>query len=236
MKGIPAEFWSDISGVFLRLGGAAVRERGRVFRILLAGFVAALLLAVFFDVSWGRRGDAPFGEWAMEPGRVLSRYLELHWVPLIAGLTLWGAGYAKRRVRWREAAVAALLAAALAGAIAAGAKGVIGRARPNLHEPYAFSCFSKKSDLQSFPSGHTTHCVAFAIVLIVLVPELTIPATLIPLAAIFGRLALHRHYPSDIVGGAALGGAGAWVAIVAVRCRRPACGAGLEVERLPAVS
>ncbi len=60
-------------------------------------------------------------------------------------------------------------------------------------------------DSYSFPSGHTMHATAFAILLIYAVPSLAV--VLIPFAILTGlaRVVLGLHYPSDVFMGAVLG-------------------------------
>lgn len=60
-------------------------------------------------------------------------------------------------------------------------------------------------DAYSFPSGHTLHAVAFALVALEYWPwlaPLLVPFTLLTAAS---RVALGLHYPSDVLAGAALG-------------------------------
>lgn len=60
-------------------------------------------------------------------------------------------------------------------------------------------------DLYSFPSGHTMHAVAFAVLLIYCLPMLSV--FLLPFALLTGlaRVVLGLHYPSDVFMGAVLG-------------------------------
>lgn len=62
-------------------------------------------------------------------------------------------------------------------------------------------------DAFSFPSGHTLHAVAFTLVALEYWPwlaPLLVPFTVLTAAS---RVALGLHYPSDVLAGAALGGA-----------------------------
>jgi undecaprenyl-diphosphatase len=62
-------------------------------------------------------------------------------------------------------------------------------------------------DRYSFPSGHTLHAVSFAWQASAHFPELA--WVLLPLAGLIAgsRVVLGLHYPSDVLAGAAIGGA-----------------------------
>jgi undecaprenyl-diphosphatase len=72
-------------------------------------------------------------------------------------------------------------------------------------------CIVAPLDRYSFPSGHTLHAVLFTTILVTHFPALA--PMLVPFAALVGmsRVVLGLHYPSDVLAGAALGGALAWL-------------------------
>jgi undecaprenyl-diphosphatase len=62
-------------------------------------------------------------------------------------------------------------------------------------------------DRYSFPSGHTLHAVSFTWQAVIQFPELS--WVLVPLATLIAasRVVLGLHYPTDVLAGAAIGGA-----------------------------
>lgn len=108
-----------------------------------------------------------------------------------------------------ERALYVFAAIAVSGILAQVFKHVVGRARPRLFAvdgAFRFQGPSLQSVLTSFPSGHTTSAFAAAVALGYMKPEwrgwLLLGAVLIGLS----RILVGAHYPSDVVGGAALGG------------------------------
>jgi membrane-associated phospholipid phosphatase len=87
-------------------------------------------------------------------------------------------------------------------------KHLIGRGRPRLLRvdgPFHFEPFSIRDVVASFPSGHTTSAFAAAVALGMMRPDWR--GRLIGAALLIGlsRVLVGAHYPSDVVGGAALG-------------------------------
>lgn len=115
------------------------------------------------------------------------------------------------RHRMRRAVDGALLvfvAVATSGLAVQLLKHTVGRARPRLAGgagAFSFHPVSLGNGFASFPSGHTTSAFAAATALAFLVPRGRV--ALFALAAAIGasRVVVGEHYPSDVVGGAALG-------------------------------
>lgn len=146
-------------------------------------------------------------------------------VVLVPALVLWLVGLAGWRLlpfywwRWSFRGLSALSlftfgAVGIPGLIAAILKRVFGRARPVWLETegvFAFSFFQPmRWDFQSFPSGHATTSLAFALAMTLLFRRfgswVFIPAILIA----FSRIVVGMHYLSDVLFGAALGLCCAW--------------------------
>lgn len=66
----------------------------------------------------------------------------------------------------------------------------------------------------SFPSGHTLHAVAFAVVVSAYFPALGVVLVLFAVLTGVVRVVLGLHYPSDVLAGVAVGGAVAALSLV----------------------
>jgi len=122
------------------------------------------------------------------------------WYVLILALpVLYGAPAVKQ-------AIVMALTGALGVAVYALLKRLFVRERPFITHD-AISLAAAPIDRYSFPSGHTLHAVSFTWQACAHFPELG--WVLVPLAALIAgsRVVLGLHYPSDVLAGAAIGGA-----------------------------
>ena len=83
-------------------------------------------------------------------------------------------------------------------------KNVVARIRPYDLNTGVELLISKLSDF-SFPSGHTLASFEGATVLLIKNKKLGIPAMILAVIIAFSRLYLYVHYPSDVLAGALLG-------------------------------
>jgi membrane-associated phospholipid phosphatase len=106
--------------------------------------------------------------------------------------------------RLEDAAFTSVEAAVYANAITGVLKLAIGRVRPDAHTgPYDFRPFSGSS---SFPSGHATQAFALVTPWAVYYPgPVTYGLFAVATGTAVARVALERHWPSDVVAGAAIG-------------------------------
>lgn len=125
--------------------------------------------------------------------------------------------------RGRRGARCGLLAAALASMIANGpAKWLVRRPRPGGAALLGLRRRGRAPSTSSFPSSHTATGVAFAVAACVEVPmaaPLLLPASL---GVGLSRMRALRHYPTDVVAGAALGAGIGLATVFVVRRRWPA--------------
>ncbi len=112
----------------------------------------------------------------------------------------------------RRAAVAAGLSAGLGLLVGKIITEFYDRARPFVAHPGAVHLFAKHAADASFPSDHATASMAIAVAFL-LRRRFALGALTLVFAAIldFGRVAVGFHYPTDVLGGAAIGALAALV-------------------------
>ncbi len=199
-------------------GSRSLMRGGRMVWGLFAMILGFFVLALFFDarvtrtlMAWPESERAffawltPFGEGA---------------VVLVPALVLWLVGLVGWKLvrsywcRWSLRALSALsmfafAAVGIPGLVSAILKRLFGRARPiwiDAEGVLSFRFLSHFSwDFQSFPSGHATTSLAFALAMALLFGPwgawVFVPAVLIALS----RIVIGMHYLSDVLFGAGLG-------------------------------
>ncbi len=139
-----------------------------------------------------------------------------------------------RLASWRRAAVAAGLSAGLGLAVGKVISQLVDRARPFVADPGGVHLFSSHVADAGFPSDHATAAFAIAVAIVLRKRKWGIVALVAAAVLSVGRVAIGVHYPSDVLGGAALGTAAAlvlWVAPVRARVDALADWAGGHWDR-----
>ena len=127
-------------------------------------------------------------------------------IPASAGI--FGISMLTENNTFQDAAFTSFEAVVLSGAVVLVCKTVFGRGRPYLEKgPRSFNPFTFKSDYHSFPSGHTSTAFAFTVPWIVYYPSVfTYALLIIPVGTAFARIAKDKHWLTDVIGGAIIGG------------------------------
>ncbi len=217
------EFWAELRQDAIALGCDAWHQARRSWRRTLVGLA---LTAVLVGLGW--RWDVPVSQWIHEhEGFGLKK---------VAGrIRVWGAfndtlvlcgvlvasGKWAGRPGWRRAAVAALMAAVVAGIVVNALRVGMGRPRPRANLPDRFTGPALTWQRQSFPSGHSGASFACAGALCAATPVYgalaAVNATIVAAASVLNR----SHYPTDVLAGAALG---LWIGIGFGRAARRTLG------------
>ena len=203
------------------------KMKSRIGRYWLGAGVGMVAVFVLVALFLDQRISTSFGQWP--PGEQaffhwITEFGEGAWV-LVPALALWILGligWALVRAYWwrwsfRALSILSLFvfgAVGIPGLVAAILKRIFGRARPvwlDTEGVFAFRFLEPlRWDYQSFPSGHATTSLAFALTMVIVFGRkawwVFIPAGLIALS----RIVIQMHYLSDVLFGAALGMAGAW--------------------------
>ncbi len=131
----------------------------------------------------------------------------------------WYALMAILLLRYRNDAVTPVLHMIIVGLLCTAVYKWI-KARTLRPRPYQLHAsiqhFIAPLDRFSFPSGHTLHAVAFSLVAAGYYPGLSAALTVFSLLVATSRVVLGLHYPSDVLAGAALGAAIAFISQILI--------------------
>jgi membrane-associated phospholipid phosphatase len=133
------------------------------------------------------------------------------WLAIAAGMAL--------HPRLRRAAVEGTAALLLAAGVTQILQRLVGRPRPSA-DHRARRASATQPGSPSFPSSHTAVAVAFTVAVAHRDRRLAAVLTPLALTLAYGRVRLRAHWPTDVLGGAAVGVAAARVA-TAVLARFP---------------
>lgn len=176
--------------------------RDAVFALLATGAVAA---AATHDQRWLSRASASRTPFALALATDARRLGD----PATVGATLLAVDGIARLARRNEVAASSeriAFACLATGLVSFAIKEAVGRARPD--EAESSSNLQPFSGHDSFPSGHATVAFALAASLDAETGAPWLRAIVYPAAAAtaWSRVRDRRHWPSDVIAGAALGG------------------------------
>lgn len=129
-------------------------------------------------------------------------------------LALAGGSMVTNNIKFQDAAFTSLQTLVYAGLIGYALKGIFGRARPEWtdpYDPYAFFDRTGKNPFShegnsSYPSGHAIASFGIITPWVLYYPSpFTYALYVLPIGTSFSRLALDKHWATDLVVGAAIG-------------------------------
>jgi undecaprenyl-diphosphatase len=109
--------------------------------------------------------------------------------------------------RARRGAVAAGLSAGIALAIGQVISHLVDRPRPFVADPSSVHLFAAHAADAGFPSDHATASFAIAVAILLRTRRWGYVTLAMAVVLCVGRVAMGLHYPTDVIGGAALGSA-----------------------------
>ena len=199
--------WPSAGQIALAVAGAAVAVLAVMVTIDAWAIAQAPRLSTRLVDALNRftdLGKGGFFLWPLGLALIALSFLSTSALPRMSRLVL---------AAWAVRIGFVFTAIAVPGLFVTIVKRLIGRARPLVvgHDAMAFVPFGWKVDYASLPSGHATTAFAALVAIGAIFPQaralLWIYAGLIALS----RVVLTSHYPSDVVAGALVGAAGAWL-------------------------
>ena len=186
-----------------------------------------------FDLYSKLNSFAATHDWFEDILRFFAVEAEYLFIGMLALLFLMRGKWASRNAR--HGVIAAGLAAALALSLAHGISFLWERPRPYIAHPDQAHLFVPASGDPSFPSDHATAVFAIGVSLYLRSTRIGVLALAMAVIVAVSRVAVGVHYPGDILAGAAVGTAAAyvlWVPWIRIRLNRVADMLGRVYERV----
>lgn len=196
--------WQDILELSREAWKLTIQTRRWIYIYLISVIITGLVI-------WRHDGDFLSKLHPEEPGTAqeVARSISF-WGDFPTGIFLffalvYGTGLIMKSRRFRQIAVACLLAAAVAGTLANCFRLTLGRPRPSAAAVDGFYGPTMMSDYQGFPSGHAATGFASGVAVAVAMPPVGVPIIAVAGSIGWARMKLNRHYPSDIFVGGSIG-------------------------------
>ena len=199
-------------------GGRAVPGWG-VSALIGLGAIAAVAAAMAFFDAWAVARQRNFPAWVVEVFGRITDFGKSGWFLWPAAILVVTAAALARPALGRLANLMILslvvrlefvfFAVGIPALTVSIVKRLIGRARPSDWGPFHYVPFSWRPDYAALPSGHSTAAFAAAVAIGAIWPRARVPMWIYAGVIAVSRVAVHAHFPSDVVAGAFVGVLGA---------------------------
>jgi membrane-associated phospholipid phosphatase len=213
-----AESWIDLKQISKSAKTFAREKRSVLAALLLLALGSALALWPW-EMTLLHAVQGTKNESLVHLARQLSYWGDLYTGTVILFASLWLVGLINRQPYFRNAAIACLLAAILAGLFTDIFRYGLGRPRPKAGLPDGLYGLQVHSRFHGFPSGHTTTAFGTAVSIAVLFPATALPGIAVAASVGWSRMYLNYHRPTDVLVGSAIGSSFGWAFGAAARRR-----------------
>jgi membrane-associated phospholipid phosphatase len=199
-------------------GGRTVPGWG-VAALIGLGAIAAVAAAMAFFDAWAVARQRNFPAWIVEIFGRITDFGKSGWFLWPAAILVVTAAALARPALGRLANLVILslvvrlefvfFAVGIPALTVSIVKRLIGRARPSDWGPFHYVPFSWRPDYAALPSGHSTAAFAAAFAIGAIWPRARVPMWIYAGVIAVSRVAVHAHFPSDVIAGAFVGVLGA---------------------------
>jgi len=189
--------------------------------ILVGAIVVVGTTMVLFD-AWAIAQQRKFPAWVVQVFQEITDFGRSGWFLWPIAILVMAAAALARPALGRSANLVILslvvrlefvfFAIGIPGLTVSIVKRLIGRVRPSDWGPFHFVPFSWRPDYAAMPSGHSTAAFAAAFAIGAIWPRARAPMWIYAGVIAVSRVAVHAHFPSDVVAGAFVGIFGAVLA------------------------
>jgi membrane-associated phospholipid phosphatase len=200
---------------FARADGGRTVPGWGVAALIGLGAIAAVAAAMAFFDAWAVARQRNFPAWVVEVFGRITDFGKSGWFLWPAAILVVTAAALARPALGRLANLMILslvvrlefvfFAVGIPALTVSIVKRLIGRARPSDWGPFHYVPFSWRPDYAALPSGHSTAAFAAAFAIGAIWPRARLPMWIYAGVIAVSRVAVHAHFPSDVIAGAFVG-------------------------------
>jgi membrane-associated phospholipid phosphatase len=204
---------------FPRAEQARTASAWRIPTLLVLGAIAVVAgTMVMFD-AWAIAQQRNFAPWVVQAFERITNFGKSGWFLWpVAILVILAAAWARPALgRFANLVILSVVvrlefiffAIGIPALTVSIVKRLIGRVRPSDWGPFHYVPFSWRPDYAALPSGHSTAAFAAAFAIGAIWPRARVPMWIYAGVIAVSRIAVHAHFPSDVIAGAFVGVFGA---------------------------